>query len=139
MEAIIITAMLVIAYIGLSWGGCKFIEFCGSLIEKKRKKDYPSFWVWLEECNEAGQEECRWHNTQIAPLKNKVDAILREWNYYSTETRIQKEAELENLRKAIESADAVYREMHNKTEAIRDKIHNYVEQNNLKWAKRWGW
>ena len=93
----------------------------------------------MDECYEAGVEECRWYNTQVAPLKSKVDAILREWDYYSTDTKSKKEEELENLRKAIESANAVYYEMNNKTEAIRSKIHDYVEQHDLKWARNWGW
>lgn len=139
MEAIIAVVVLVIATIGLSWVGCQFVNLCSFLMERKRKKDYPSLWTWFEECNEAGQKECEWYNTKIAPLKRRVDMILHEWNYYSAETRIQKELELEELRKTIEDGEKTYAKMHSQTEAIRNKIHNYVEQYNLKWAKRWGW
>lgn len=139
MEGLLVLLGIIVVSVGLSLGISGIINLCYEVTEDKRKKAHPQLWVWFDECNEAGHEECRWHNAQIAPLKNKVDAILREWNYYSAETKSQKEIELENLRKAIESADVVYREMHNKTEAIRSKIHDYVEEHDLDWARHWGW
>ena len=139
MEGLLVLLGIIVVSVGLSLGIGGIINLCYDVTEDKRKRAHPQLWVWFDECNEAGQEECRWHNAQIAPLKNKVDAILREWNYYSAETKSQKEIELENLRKAIESADVVYREMHNKTEAIRSKIHDYVEEHDLEWARHWGW
>lgn len=139
MEGLLVLLGIIVVSVGLSLAISGTINLCCDYTEKKRKKAHPQLWVWFDECNEAGQEECRWHNAQIAPLKNKVDAILREWNYYSADTKALKEIELENLRKAIESADVVYREMHNKTEAIRSTIHDYVEEHNLDWARHWGW
>ena len=139
MEGILIFLGIIVVSMGLSLAISGTINLCYNLTEKKRKNAHPHLWVWFDECDEAGQEECRWHNAQITPLKNKVDAILREWDYYTAETKLQKEGELENLRKAIESADVVYREMHNKTEAIRSKIHDYVEEHDLEWARHWGW
>ena len=139
MEAFIAVIILIGISVALSWAITSFFNLCHDLIEKKRKKAHPELWVWIAECHDAGAEECRWYNAQVAPLKNKVDAILREWDYYSTDTKSKKEEELENLRKAIEGAKAVYYEMNNKTEAIRSKIHDYVEQHDLKWARSWGW
>lgn len=139
MEGVLVFLGIIIVSVGLSLAISGAINLCVDLTEKKRKKAHPQLWVWFDECNDAGQEECRWHNAQIAPLKNKIDAILREWDYYTAETKVQKEEELENLRKAIESADVVYREMCNKTEAIRSKIHDYVEEHDLGWARHWGW
>ena len=139
MEGVLIFLGIIVVSVVLSLAISGTINLCYNLTEKKRKKAHPQLWVWFDECNDAGQEECRWHNAQIAPLKNKIDAILREWDYYTAETKVQKEEELENLRKAIESADKVYIEMHNKTEAIRSKIHDYVEEHDLEWARHWGW
>lgn len=139
MEGVLIFLGIIVVSVGLSLAISGIINLCYNLTEEKRKKAHPQLWVWFDECNDAGQEECRWHNAQIAPLKNKIDAILREWDYYTAETKVQKEEELENLRKAIESADKVYIEMHNKTEAIRSKIHDYVEEHDLEWARHWGW
>ena len=135
----VILIVLIGGSVLLSIGITELIELHRKAVEKKRKKAHPQLWRWMDECYEAGAEECRWYNAQVAPLKSKVDAILREWDYYSADTKSKKEEELENLRKAIESANAVYYEMNNKTEAIRSKIHDYVEQHDLKWARSWGW
>lgn len=139
MEGILVLLGIIVVSVGLSLAISGTINLCCDYTEKKRKKAHPQLWVWFDECNEAGQEECRWYNAQIAPLKSKVDAILREWDYYSAETKFQKEEELENLRKAIESANVVYCEMHYKTETIRSTIHDYVEKHDLEWARHWGW
>lgn len=135
----VILIVLIGGSVLLSIGITELIELGHKAVEKKRKKAHPQLWDWIDECHEAGVEECRWYNAQVAPLKNKVDAILREWDYYSADTKSKKEEELENLRKAIESTNAVYYEMNNKTETIRSKIHDYVEQHDLKWARSWGW
>ena len=137
--ALVIVIGIIAISVGLSFGISGIINLCVKMTENKRKKAHPQLWSWFDECDDAGQEECRWHNAQIAPLKKKIDAVLREWDYYTAETKLQKEEELENLRKAIESADKVYIEMHNKTEAIRSKIHDYVEEHDLEWARHWGW
>lgn len=135
----IIVIVLIGGSILLSIGITELIELGRKTVEKKRKKAHPQLWSWMDECYEAGAEECRWYNAQVAPLKNKVDAILREWDYYTTDTKNKKMEELENLRKAIESAMEVYNEMCANTQALRDTIHNYVERHDLKWARSWGW
>ena len=139
LAALLATAVLVGGTVGLAFAVCGIINWRMDRTEAKRKQAHPDLWEWFEECNEAGAEECRWYNAQIAPLKNKVDTILREWDYYPADTKSKKEEELENLRKAIESANEVGIVMHNKTEEVRTKIHNYVEENDLKWAREWGW
>lgn len=137
--ALIIVVSIIAVSVGLSFGIGGIINLCFNITEKKRKKAHPQLWVWFDECDDAILEECRWHNSMIKPLKDKVDAILREWDYYTAETKLHKEEELENLRKVIESANKVYIEMHNKTETIRSKIHGYVEEHDLEWARHWGW
>jgi chromosome segregation ATPase len=80
-----------------------------------------------------------WYNEQIAPLKREVDAILKEIDYYPAEQRAEKEAELEELRKRIYVAQAIKRSLEEKVEEVRTKIKKYVADNNLEWAKKWGW
>ena len=125
--------------VGLSLAISGIINWCTDRTEVKRKQTHPDLWVWFEECDEAGHAQCVHHNSKIAPLKRKVDAILSEWNYYTEETKSKKEIELEELRKDIEAHEVVYAELCEKTEAIRTKIHNYVEENDLEWARKWGW
>lgn len=139
MEVILVLVIIVAFVAGIAFATDKLISWGYDRAEKKRKAEHPQLWKWMEECNEKGAEESRWYNTMVAPLKSKVDAILREWDYYSAETKSQKEEELENLRKAIESAMEVYNEMHADTQTLRDAIRNYVEEHDLKWAQHWGW
>ena len=139
LAALLVTVVIAGGSVGLSFAICKIINWRMDRTEAKRKQAHPDLWVWFEECDEAGHAQCVHHNSKIAPLKRKVDAILSEWNYYTEETKSKKEIELENLRKDIEAHEVVYAELCEKTEAIRTKIHNYVEENDLEWERKWGW
>ena len=107
--------------------------------DAKRKAEHPQLYLWFDECEEAGRQSCMWYNEQIAPLKREVDAILKEIDYYPAEQRAEKEAELEELRKRIYVAQAIKRSLEEKVEEVRAKIKKYVADNNLEWAKKWGW
>ena len=107
--------------------------------DAKRRAEHPQLYLWFDECEEAGRQSCLWYNEQIAPLKRKVDAILKEIDYYPTEQRAEKEAELEELRKRIYVAQGIKKSLEEKVEEVRTKIKKYVDYNNLEWAKEWGW
>lgn len=135
---LIVLGIIVVSFV-LAFAFSGTITLCCNITENRRKKAHPQLWKWIEECNEKGAEESRWYNAMVAPLKDKIDAILREWNYYSTETRVQKTKELEGLRLAVEDAMEVYKEMCADTQTLRDAIHSYVEEHDLEWARHWGW
>lgn len=107
--------------------------------DAKRRAEHPQLYLWFDECEEAGRQSCMWYNEQIAPLKRKVDTILKEIDYYPAEQRAEKEAELEELRKRIFAAQAIKKTLEEKVEEVRIKIKKYVADNNLEWAKKWGW
>ena len=107
--------------------------------DAKRKAEHPQLYLWFDECEEAGRQSCIWYNEQIAPLKREVDAILKEIDYYPAEQRAEKEAELEELRKRIYVAQAIKKSLEEKVEEVKTKIKKYVADNNLEWAKKWGW
>ena len=107
--------------------------------DAKRRQAHPQLYLWFDECEEAGRQSCMWYNEQIAPLKREVDAILKEIDYYPAEQRVEKEVELEELRKRIYVAQAIKKSLEEKVEEVRTKIKKYVADNNLEWAKRWGW
>lgn len=107
--------------------------------DAKRRAEHPQLYLWFDECEEAGRQSCMWHNEQIAPLKREVDAILKEIDYYPAEQRAEKEAELEELRKRIYVAQAIKKSLEEKVEEVKTKIKKYVADNNLEWAKKWGW
>ena len=139
MEAIIVMAIIIGGSVALGVAINAIIEWYYNLIDTKRKKAHPDLWTWFDECDEAGSAECHYYNDNIAPLKRKIDNIIKNWNYYTAETKSQKEQELENLRKELETHELVYSMMCAETQKIRDKIHNYVEQHDLDWARQWGW
>ena len=107
--------------------------------DAKRRQAHPQLYLWFDECEEAGRQSCMWYNEQIAPLKRDVDAILKEIDYYPAEQRVEKEAELEELRKRIYVAQAIKQSLEEKVEEVRIKIKKYVADNNLEWAQKWGW
>jgi hypothetical protein len=139
MDGVIALAIILVACFVLAIVPCAIVNAIQDHIEAKRKKAHPHLWMLFDECEEAGHDECRWYNENIALLKNKIDAILRDWDYYSADLRAKKEKELESLRERIELAEMPYREKCRRTEAIRTEIREYVAQHDLKWAKKWGW
>lgn len=139
MESIIVLAIVIGGSIGLGFAISGIMNFCIDRKEAKRKKAHPQLWVWFDEIEETQTSEVHYHNDNITPLKKQIDVILANWNYYTTTTKSQKEKELEELRKELELHETVYRAMCAETQKIRDKIHNYVETNDLEWARKWGW
>lgn len=107
--------------------------------DAKRRQVHPQLYLWFDECEEAGRQSCLWYNEQIAPLKREVDVILKEIDYYPTEQRVEKEAELEELRKRIYVAQCIEKSLDEKVAEVKTKIKKYVADNNLEWAKEWGW
>jgi len=107
--------------------------------DAKRRQAHPQLYLWFDDCEEAGRQSCMWYNEQIAPLKREVDAILKEIDYYPAEQRAEKEAELEELRKRIYVAQAIKKSLEEKVVEVKTKIKKYVADNDLEWAKQWGW
>lgn len=107
--------------------------------DAKRRQAHPQLYLWFNECEEVGRQSCMWYNEQIAPLKREVDAILREIDYYPAEQRAEKEAELEELRKRIYVAQCIEKSLDEKVAEVKTKIKKYVADNDLEWAKQWGW
>lgn len=132
---IIMMAIVVVLSLGIA-------ALCNGIVdrrEKKRKKAHPELFQWFEECDEKASNACHWHNTEVVPLKRKVDAIINEMPYYPASTKIKKEAELEELRNDIQAAKMICNKLDEETEEVRTRIHDYVEEHDLKWAKNWGW
>lgn len=120
-------------FVGWLW------EHLANVREKNYQKAHPQLWVWFDEVDDNVCAEVHYHNDNITPLKKQIDSILAQWNYYTAETKSQKENELEDLRNKLEIHEIIYQSMCAETQKIRDKIHTYVEENNLEWARKWGW
>lgn len=117
-------------------GICNGIE---NRMENKRKKAHPDLFDWFKECDEKASDSCRWYNREIAPLKRKVDAIINEMPYYPASVKVRKEVELEELRNKIHVATITYEVLEERAQEVRTRIHDYVEEHNLKWAEKQGW
>ena len=115
------------------------MEFFANRTEAKRKKAHPLLWQKFDKNDEKTVEEIRWHNNEVANIKEKIDFIISQWKYYTKETRLEKRIELEQLRDDLAKAEQVNKENCSATKAVREKIHKYVADNELKWAKKWGW
>lgn len=107
--------------------------------EARRKKAHPQLWDWFDECDALSIERVNWHNKEIAPLKREIDRLLKDLDYLPREQRAKREEELERLRVRVHVAKTVNDTMNRRTQDIRDKIHKYVEDNDLEWARKWGW
>ena len=68
-----------------------------------------------------------------------LDKIIRDSNYYTSKKKEKKEKEIEELNNHIYIANITDKMLEEEREAICNKIKKYVADNNLKWAKKWGW
>lgn len=105
--------------------------------EAKRRKEHPEFFRLYDEYDEKGNTACRFYNTEIAPRKRKVKAMLDEEMYWPQEVREQKMAEVEKLRREIYTAECMDRALDKETEEAKKKVADYVREHNIKWAGDW--
>ena len=117
----------------------KITDFIDNIITKRREKKYPEFFALVKEINDRGNEICRKHNAVVPDLMKKIDRIDAELKYLPKEQFEIKSAELEELRQQLYTANAETNEREKALNEVREKAHNYVKVNDLKWAKRWGW
>lgn len=133
------TIIVIALCVGLSVAIAAICNGVEKRMENKRKKAHPNLFKWFEECEEKGSEAVRWHNSEITPRKRKIDTIINEMPYYPAAVKAEKEAELEDLRNAVYLAKLNDDVLTEELKEVRTRIHNYVEEHNLKWAKNRGW
>jgi hypothetical protein len=107
--------------------------------EAKRKAEHPQLYALFNQVDTKSTESVRWYNKEIAPRKREIDAILKEWDYYTADTKRKKEQELEELREAIELAGVTRKILDDELQGLRMQVREYIDRNNVKWAKEWGW
>ena len=115
----------------------KISDILSNRKEAKRRKEHPEFFRLYDEYDEKGNTACRFYNTEIAPRKRKVKAMLDEEMYWPQEVREQKMAEVEKLRREIYTAECMDRALDKETEEARKKVADYVHAHNIKWAGDW--
>ena len=137
-----VLALLVIfgffAFIALAvYAEFKISDVLSDRKEAKRHKEHPEFFRLYDEYDEKGNTACRFHNTEIAPRKRKVDAMLKEEPYWPREVREQKMEEIEKLRREIYTAECMDRALDKETEEAKKKVADYVRKHNIKWMGDW--
>ena len=115
----------------------KIIDARSTRKEAKRRKEHPEFFRLYDEYGEKGNTACHFYNTEIAPRKRKVDAMLKEEPYWPQQVREQKMEEVEKLRREIYTAECMYKGLNKETEEARKKVADYVREHNTKWAGNW--
>lgn len=137
-----VLALLVIfgffAFIALAvYAEFKISDVLSDRKEAKRRKEHPEFFRLYDEYDEKGTTACRFYNTEIAPRKRKVDAMLKEEPYWPREVREQKMEEIEKLRREIYTAECMDRALDKETEEAKKKVADYVRKHNIKWMGDW--
>lgn len=117
----------------------KITGWCYDNQDKKRQREHPELYRLFDAVNEKGGECCHWYNEQIAPKKREIDNILKDWNYYTDERKIQKEAELKKLREELQVAEAMDNVLESELVELREQTKDYVKKHNVEWAKKMGW
>lgn len=115
----------------------KISDILSNRKEAKRRKEHPEFFRLYDIYNEKGNDACRFHNTEIAPRKRKVDEMLKEEPYWPQQVREQKLEEIEKLRCGIYTAECMLKGLNKETEEARKKVAEYVHTHNIKWAGDW--
>lgn len=115
----------------------KLVDFIYNQKDKKHHKEHPEFFRLREDFSEKANMACRFHNKEIAPRKSKVDYMLKEEPYWPREVREQKMEEVEKLRREIYYAEDTYKYMNRETENARQRVVEYVQTHNIKWAGVW--
>ena len=117
----------------------KIMDFVYKVKDKMLRKKYPELFALIDDACDFGHEACRRHNATVPKLIKEIDAIEAELKYLPKEQVEIKNAKLEELRQELYeaklSSDADNEELDKKRKVVRE----YVEKNNLTFAKKWGW
>ena len=117
----------------------KIIDFAYSVKDKMLRKKYPEFFALLDDVHDFGHEACRRHNATVPKLIKEIDTIEASLKYLPREQVEIKNAKLEELRKELFEAKKASQADDEELEAKRKVVREYVEKNNLTFAKKWGW
>ena len=130
---------LVAVAFGGTWLCCAIAERIRTNIEQKRKAQHPHLWELFEEVDEKSKASTKHYNRNVAPVKREIESILRTLDYWPLYIRRQKEEELESLRLRLYAQEIEYKVLTAEDAEIRKEIREYIDNNNLEWAKKWGW
>ena len=115
----------------------KVSDFIAKRNDRKHHKEHPEYFRLYNDFSDKADTGCRFHNTEIAPRKRKVKAMLEEEPYWPREVYEQKMEEVEKLRREIYTAECMCKGLDKETQEARQKVADYVQKHNIKWAGDW--
>jgi hypothetical protein len=115
----------------------KVMDFIDKRNDRKHHKEHPEFFRLYDDYSDKGDTACRFYNTEIAPCKRKVKAMLEEEPYWPQEVRGQKMEEVEKLRREIYTGECMYKGLNKEMKNARQKVVDYVQTHGIKWAGVW--
>lgn len=116
---------------------CEVMNFIDKKRNERHHKEHPEFFRLREDFSEKANMACRFYNREIAPLKHQVKTLLEEEPYWPREVREKKLEELEEIRRKIYTGECMYKELRKEIEEARQKVVDYVQNHNIKWAGVW--
>lgn len=105
--------------------------------DRKHHKEHPEYFRLYKDYSNKADNSLYFYNTEIAPRKRKVKAMLEEEPYWPREVREQKMEDVEKLRREIYTGECMRRGLDKETEKARQKVADYVRKHNIKWAGDW--
>ena len=112
-------------------------NFISKRNDRKHRKEHPEFFRLYNDFNDKADTACRFHNMEIAARKRKVKSMLEEKPYWPRQVREQKMEEVEKLRREIYTAECMKKALDKETQEARQKVADYVQKYNIKWAGDW--
>ena len=117
----------------------KIMDFVYKVKDKMLRKKYPELFALIDDVHDFGHEACRRHNATVPKLIKEIDAIEASLKYLPREQVEIKNEELEELRKELYEAKLLSKADDEELAKRRKVVREYVEKNNLTFAKKWGW
>ena len=115
----------------------KIDDFISKKEDKKHHKEHPEYFRLYNDFIDKADTGCHFYNTEIAPRKRKIKAMLEEEPYWPREVYEQKMEEVEKLRREIYTAECMEKGLDKETQEARQKVADYVRKHNIKWAGEW--
>ena len=103
-------------------------------IDKKRRKEHPTYFLLQAYVNELGNQYWEYERRFIRSRKEKIETLLDEYKYYPAVSLPKVDAELEELRMELNNAMPGLRAISKELEQKREELNSYIAENNIKWG-----
>lgn len=123
----------------IAYGISEAILLIDKLKKKKLRKKYPELFALIDDVYDFGHESCSRHNATVPKLIKEIDKIEAELKYLPREQVEIKNKKLEELRQEFYEANLITQADDEEFKRKKKLVREYIEKNNLEFAKKWGW